>query len=186
MRNLAVARRALLVLVAAAMPELRAERFAGESLEIGIERYQPVAPTANANFTGLVINYYPSRYVYFGTNQMSLYVRGESDYRPDFHLGVIFPFTENFAAEAALGVDFYTALIIALAIADEDSNIDYKFTTNFYSPYFTFSTGLRYEFDAFTLKLMAQTQLGGYLRDETSNFNASVWLGLGVTYRLAL
>lgn len=165
---------------------LRAERFATESLEVGLERYQPIAPVANANFTGLVINYYPSRYIYLGTNQMSLYVRGDSDYRPDFHLGVLFPLTENLAAEAALGVDFYTALIIALAIADEDSSIDYKFTTNFYSPYFTFSTGLRYQFDAFALKLMAQTQLGGYLKEETSGFNASIWLGLGASYRFEL
>lgn len=82
---------------------------------------------------------------------------------------MIFRFTENFAAEAAPGVDFYTAFIIApalalalaIAIADEDSSIDYKFTTNFYSRNFTFSTGLHYQFDAFAFKLMAQTQLGG-------------------------
>jgi hypothetical protein len=125
----------------------------------------------------LCSTYFLDNNVYIGTNQMSLYLRGVSDYRPDFHMGILFPFTEHISAEAALGVDFYTALIIALAVIDEDSSIDYKFATNFYSPYFTFSAGLRFEFDAFALKLITQTQLGGYLQKETSAFQCLVMVG---------
>jgi hypothetical protein len=159
--------------------------YGRESFEVGFERYQVAAPAENANFSGVVLNYFLDNNVYIGTNQMSLYLRGVSDYRPDFHMGILFPFTEHISAEAALGVDFYTALIIALAVIDEDSSIDYKFATNFYSPYFTFSAGLRFEFDAFALKLITQTQLGGYLQKETSAFNASLWLGLGAAYRFS-
>ena len=158
---------------------------ARESLEIGIERFQPIAPTANANFTGVLINYYFDRNFYLGTSQSALYLRGDSDYRPDFHIGFILPVTGFFAVEAALGVDFYSALIIALAIADEKNEIDYKFTSNFYSPYLNLTTGVRFEFDMFALKLMAQSQLGGYLKTESTNFNASLWLGLGATVRFA-
>lgn len=165
---------------------LAAEKsYSRESFEIGVERYQAAAPNENANFSGLVLNYFFDPHVYVGTNQMSLYLRGVSDYRPDFHLGVLFPFTEHISAEAAIGVDFYTALIIALAILDEDDSIDYKFATNFYSPYFTFSAGLRFEFDAFALKLITQTQFGGYLQKETSAFNVSLWVGLGAAYRFS-
>lgn len=165
---------------------LSAEKsYGSESFEVGVERYQAAAPNENANFSGLVLNYFFDPHVYVGTNQMSLYVRGASDYRPDFHLGVLFPFTEHISAEAALGVDFYTALIIALAVLDEDDSIDYKFATNFYSPYFTFSAGLRFQFDAFALKLITQTQFGGYLQKETSAFNASLWVGLGAAYRFS-
>lgn len=172
-------------LALAMVPNLLAsqEPFRGESWEVGFERYQPVAPQENANFSGLVLNYFFDPHVYFGTNQMSLYLRGISDYRPDFHLGFLLPFTEHISAEAALGVDFYTALIIALAVIDKDDSIDYKFATNFYSPYFTVSLGLRFAFDGFALRLLTQTQLGGYLQKETNAFNASLWLGLGATYR---
>lgn len=159
---------------------------ARESLEVGLERFQPVAPQANANFTGVLINYHFDRNFYLGTSQSALYLRGDSDYRPDFHIGFILPVTGFFSFEAALGVDFYSALIIALAIADEDSEIDYKFATNFYSPYFNLTTGVRFDLDWFALKVMAQTQFGGYLQSETSAFNASLWLGLGATVRIAM
>lgn len=159
---------------------------AREALEIGFERYQPIAPTANSNFTGVLINYHFSDYIYLGTSQSALYLRGDSDYRPDVHVGVIFPFMDYLALEATLGVDFYTGLIIALAIADEKNSIDYKFTSNFYAPYFNLTTGLRFNFDRFALKLMAQTQFGGYLKTESSAFNASLWLGLGATVRFEL
>ena len=159
---------------------------ARESLEVGVERFQPVAPAANANFTGVLLNYYFDRNFYLGTNQSALYLRGDSDYRPDFHVGFILPVLGFLAIEAAVGVDFYTALIIALAIADEDSNIDYKFATNFYSPYFNLTTGIRFDFDSFALKLMAQTQFGGHLQSDHSAFNASLWLGLGATMRFEL
>jgi hypothetical protein len=171
---------------AVASPLFATERqFRGESWEVGFERYQPVAPQENANFSGLVINYFFDPHVYLGTNQMSLYLRGVSDYRPDFHLGILLPFTEHLSAEAVVGVDFYTALIVALAVIDKDDSIDYKFATNFYSPYFTLSFGLRLALDGFSLKLITQTQLGGYLQKETNAFNASLWLGLGATYRFA-
>lgn|GEM_PF-3311018 len=160
--------------------------FARESLEVGVERFQPVAPAANANFTGVLINYHFDRNFYLGTSQSALYLRGDSDYRPDLHIGAIFPLWGFLSLEATLGVDFYTGLIIALAIADEDSEIDYKFATNFYSPYFNLTTGLRFELDWFALKVMAQTQFGGYLQSETSAFNASLWLGLGATVRMAM
>ena len=159
---------------------------ARESLEIGLERFQPIAPQANANFTGVLINYYFDRNFYLGTSQSALYLRGDSDYRPDFHIGFILPVTGVFAVEAALGVDFYSALIIALAIADKDNEINYKFTSNFYAPYFNLTTGLRVDFENFALKLMAQSQLGGYLKTESSGFNASLWLGLGATVRFTL
>lgn len=165
---------------------LTAGKFGSESLEIGIERFQPVAPVANANFTGVLLNYYMTPHLYIGTNQSALYLRGDSDYRPDLHLGILMPLFDFLAIEAAIGVDFYTGLIIALAILDEDDSIDYKFATNFYSPYFNLSAGLRFEFDMFALKLMTQTQFGGYLQSETSAFNASLWLGLGATVRFAL
>lgn len=155
---------------------------AREMLEVGLERYQPVAPSANANFTGLLINYHFSKGVYLGTSQSALYLRGDSDYRPDFHIGVILPVIGPLCLEAAIGVDFYTALIIALAVADEKKSIDYKFTTNFYSPYFNLMTGFRLELEPFALKFMAQTQFGGYLQQDSSAFNASLWLGLGLTY----
>lgn len=159
---------------------------ATESLEIGLERYQPIAPAANANFTGVVINYFATPTVYLGTNQMALTVRRQSDYRPDFHLGILFPIAGNWSWETMLGVDFFTALLIALAILDEDENLDYKFSSDFYAPYFTFAAGLRYQWNSITFKILVQTQLGGYLKEELSAFNASLWLGLGFAYRLAL
>lgn len=160
--------------------------FARESLEIGVERFQPIAPVANANFTSVLLNYHFDRNFYLGTSQSALYLRGDSDYRPDFHIGFILPILDFFSFEAAIGVDFYSALIIALAIADEDSNIDYKFTSNFYAPYLNLMTGVRFEFDRFALKVMLQSQLGGYLRTESNAFNASLWLGLGATVRFEM
>ncbi|AFM13068.1 hypothetical protein Turpa_2426 [Turneriella parva DSM 21527] len=185
-RSRRVATLALMTLLSFSQMPLFAEKSYGrESFEIGVERYQVAAPDENANFSGVVLNYFFDNNVYVGTNQMSLYLRGASEYRPDFHLGFLFPFTDHIAAEAAIGVDFYTALIIALAVLDEDDSLDYKFATNFYSPYFTFSAGLRFEFDAFALKLITQTQFGGYLQKETSAFNASLWVGLGAAYRFS-
>ena len=160
--------------------------IARESLEIGVERFQPVAPAVNANFTGLLINYYFDKHAYLGTSQSALYLRGDSDYRPDLHIGVLFPLLGYLSAEATLGVDFYTGLIIALAIADKKNEIDYKFATNFYAPYFNLTTGLRFDLDWLALKIMAQTQFGGYLKSDQSAFNASLWLGLGATVRFEL
>lgn len=162
------------------------DRYPHESLEIGFERMWATVPWEPALSTGALINYYPTRYFYVGTSQSSLTWKSVSEYRPDFHIGVIFPFFENFGVEATLGVDFFTALIIVLAVADKDDSLDYKFATSFYSPYFTFATALRYEYEWFALKLISQIQFGGYYLSETSSFNASVWLGLGATVRLAL
>ncbi len=155
------------------------------SLEVGFERMWATVPWEPALSTGLLINYYPSQYVYFGTSQSSLTWKSVSEYRPDFHIGVIFPFLEHISAEATLGMDFFTALVIALAIIDKDDSVHYQFRGSFYSPYFTLSTALRIHYDWFALKLISQVQFGGYYLSETSGFNVSVWLGLGSTVRFA-
>jgi len=162
------------------------DNYPRESLEIGFERMWATVPWEPALSTGALINYYPTRYVYLGTSQSSLTWKSVSEYRPDFHIGVLFPLFENFAFETTLGVDFFTALIIALAIFDENDKIDYKFATSFYSPYFTLATALRFDYEWFALKLISQVQFGGYYLSETSSFNASIWLGLGATVRIAL
>lgn len=162
------------------------ERFKRDFFEVGFERYWATVPYEKAVFTGLTARYYPMPNFFLGTNQTSLTWKSTSEYRPDFHLGVIFPFTENVGLEATLGVDFFTALIIALAILDEDDSINYKFATSFYSPYFTLSTNLRFDFDRFAVRLLSQFQFGGYYLSETSNFNVSIWLGLGTTVRFDL
>ena len=96
----------IVILSCSPLPLFAEKSYGRESFEVGFERYQVVAPTENANFSGLVLNYFFDNNVYVGTNQMSLYLRGVSDYRPDFHLGILFPFTEHISAEALLGVDF--------------------------------------------------------------------------------
>jgi hypothetical protein len=163
------------------------DRIPETSVEIGFERMWATVPWEPALSTGLLINYYPSQYVYFGTSQSSLTWKSVSEYRPDFHIGVIFPFIEHLSLETTVGMDFFTALIIALAILDEDDSIRYhQFKGSFYSPYFTLATALRIDYDMFALKLISQVQFGGYYLSETSTFNASVWLGLGTTVRFAI
>lgn len=159
------------------------ERFKRESLEIGFERYWATVPYERAIFNSLLLNYFPTRNFYIGTSQSSLTWKNVSEYRPDFHIGFLFPFAENLALETTVGMDFFTALIIALALLDEKDSLDYKFVGSFYSPYFTLSTALRISFDQFALKLISQVQFGGYFLSETSSFNASIWLGLGATVR---
>lgn len=157
-----------------------------DPIEIGVERFVAAAPPEAASFSGLAINYWFAKFTYVGTTQMSLYYRGRNEYRPDFRLGVLVPLFEPVYLEAALGVDFFTGVLIALAIIDEDKSLDYKFASNFYSPYFTFTSALRVELGAFALKLIGQTQFGGYIDNRNQAFNASLWLGLGATYRFSL
>jgi hypothetical protein len=157
-----------------------------DAIEVGFERMWATVPYERAIFSGLLLNYYFSEEFYFGTNQSALSWKGNSEYRPDLHFGLLFPLWGNFAFETTLGMDFFTFLIIALALAAEDDNLDYKFVGSFYSPYVTCSTALRYEYDAFALKLLSQIQFGGYFQTEHSPFNASIWLGLGLTYRFKI
>lgn len=157
-----------------------------DAIEVGFERMWATVPYERAIFSGLLLNYYFSEEFYFGTSQSALSWKGNSEYRPDLHFGLLFPFWDSFAFETTFGMDFFTALIIVLALADEDDSLDYKFVGSFYSPYVTFSTALRYEYDAFALKLLSQVQFGGYFQTDHSPFNASIWLGLGLTYRFKI
>lgn len=157
------------------------------SLEVGFERMWATVPWEPALSTGLLLNFYPTQYFYLGTSQSSLTWKNTSEYRPDFHIGFIFPFIEHLSLEATVGVDFFTALIIALAVISEEDDIRlHQFKNSFYSPYFTLATALRIDYDWFALKLISQVQFGGYYLSENSSFNASLWLGLGATVRIAL
>jgi len=180
-----VVKKFILVLFIAA-GSLSASERRNHPLEIGVERFVATAPSEAAAFSGVLLNYWLGEHGYIGTTQMLLYYRGQTEYRPDFRFGLIFPLFDSLYIEGAIGVDFWTALIIALAIADEDSSLDYQFASSFYSPYFTFTTSLRLELGDLALKLIGQTQLGGYLDNQNQAFNASLWLGLGATYRLNL
>jgi hypothetical protein len=167
-------------------PTIRAETDHSRApFEIGLERFVVAAPAEAAGFSGLALNYWFAPYVYLGTTQMALYYRGQTEYRPDFRLGAIIPLFESFYFEVALGVNFFTGVLIALAIIDEDNSLDYKFASNFYAPYFTLTSALRFEIGPITLKLIGQTQLGGYIDNPNTKFNASLWMGLGATYRFA-
>jgi hypothetical protein len=176
---------AALLLLTAPLSLRADERFADSSIEVGFERLWATAPWEPALFNGLVINYYPAQYFYIGTNQSSLTWKATSEYRPDFHFGLIFPFMEHVSIEATLGMDFFTAVLIALAVFGDNDSLSYKFVGSFYSPYFTFATALRIDYEMFALKLISQIQFGGYYLSETTVFNASLWLGLGATVRFA-
>lgn len=178
-------KRAVFVLLISAV-SANAETQRESNLEVGLERFVATAPPEAAAFAGLLVNYWMHDYFYIGTTQMSLTYQRQSEYRPDFRLGVLFPLAGDFFLEAALGVDFFTALLILLVIADEDNEIDYKFVSSFYSPYFTLTSSIRWELGNFALKLIGQTQFGGYLDNQNQAFNASLWLGLGATYRFHL